>query len=513
MSAAIITLSWKTVLGGTVANVPAGWYPNPDGSDSLLFWNGETWMGDPQTREQIAASQQTGGGHSAPAHKEVKVGFFGGKKAAQAFSDEAEALKQQVAELQSVISKYGIEDDARREAERKALSAQIQSLNEALVQSQAQLGTLNNQIALLSETLVNLRSVEGLQSFGLYDFEHAAESSVALAGELDTVRSQIKQMVSTKSATSAVTNFMFNNSASEGAKFVRDMSALLLRAYNAEAENCVKGAKAGNQDANVKRLTTAMTQIERQGSMIGLRIAPAFHALRLREIDIATKHLKALEVEKAAEADRKARLREEAKVAREIERENRKLLNNKKMIEEALQAAQERGDTDGIERYTNQLAEVNDGIEKVNALAANSRMGHVYVISNIGAFGADVVKIGMTRRMDPNDRVRELGDASVPFRFDVHAMIFSDDAVGLETALHHAFEPFRVNKVNAHREFFRVTPEMVLAELQREKVLVVSYELHPEALEYRASKGDSAPNQAIIPDDFINEEFGEEEDK
>ena len=85
----------------------------------------------------------------------------------------------------------------------------------------------------------------------------------------------------------------------------------------------------------------------------------------------------------------------------------------------------------------------------------------MYVISNVGAFGEDIVKIGMTRRLDPMDRVRELGDASVPFRYDVHAMVFSDDAVGLETHLHHQFADRRLNLVNMRREFFRARPAEV----------------------------------------------------
>ncbi len=120
--------------------------------------------------------------------------------------------------------------------------------------------------------------------------------------------------------------------------------------------------------------------------------------------------------------------------------------------------------------------------------AANVRAGYVYVISNIGAFGERVVKIGMTRRLDPMDRVRELGDASVPFRFDVHVMIFSDDAVGLETALHHTFAHRQVNLVNARREFFFATPLEVKQALLKLRGNLVSYADTPEAIEWRQSE-------------------------
>src|SRR5690606_16842858 len=94
--------------------------------------------------------------------------------------------------------------------------------------------------------------------------------------------------------------------------------------------------------------------------------------------------------------------------------------------------------------------------ERAKSLAEQTRRGHVYVISNIGSFGENVYKIGMTRRLDPLDRVKELGDASVPFYFDVHAIIFADDAPALETALHRKFRPHRVNAVNLRKEFFRI---------------------------------------------------------
>ena len=150
------------------------------------------------------------------------------------------------------------------------------------------------------------------------------------------------------------------------------------------------------------------------------------------------------------------------------------------------------------------LAEIDGAIQGVIARAANIRAGYVYVISNIGSFGGTVVKIGMTRRLDPMDRVRELGDASVPFRFDVHAIIFSDDAVGLETALHHAFAHSRVNLVNLHREFFYTTPLEVKEALVRLQGSLLTYTADPEAAEWhqsRGARGGATPVVAASPSD------------
>jgi T5orf172 domain len=139
--------------------------------------------------------------------------------------------------------------------------------------------------------------------------------------------------------------------------------------------------------------------------------------------------------------------------------------------------------------------------------AANIRAGYVYVISNIGAFGERVIKIGLTRRLNPLERVHELGSASVPFRFDVHAVIFSEDAVGLETALHHEFAARRVNMVNPRREFFYVTAQEVRDVLHRMRGSLLDYTEAPMALEWRQSenvrRGGAPEAVASVPEDDI----------
>lgn len=145
------------------------------------------------------------------------------------------------------------------------------------------------------------------------------------------------------------------------------------------------------------------------------------------------------------------------------------------------------GDVEGSERMRAQLADVEKAIADVEYRTANIRAGYIYVISNIGSFGPDVVKIGMTRRLEPMDRVNELGDASVPFRFDVHALFFANDAVAVETLLHQHFAEQRINKVNFRREYFRTTPAAVLDALRAHNVEVLEYTLEPAAPQYRSS--------------------------
>lgn len=134
------------------------------------------------------------------------------------------------------------------------------------------------------------------------------------------------------------------------------------------------------------------------------------------------------------------------------------------------------------------LRSIDDAIARNDFRVANIRAGYVYVISNRGAFGPNVVKIGLTRRLEPLDRVRELGDASVPFPFDVHAMFFADDAVTVEADLHRAFAERRVNHVNRRREFFFASPDEVRTVLLEQVGSLLEFAEHPEATQYVQSK-------------------------
>lgn len=161
-------------------------------------------------------------------------------------------------------------------------------------------------------------------------------------------------------------------------------------------------------------------------------------------------------------------------------------------LDEKLTAAETDEDRELIlaekEKIAEQLARVSDDIASNEMREKNTRAGHVYIISNIGSFGSDIYKIGMTKRLDPQDRIDELGDASVPYRFDVHAMIFSDDAPTLENALHNAFAHRRLNLVNQRREFFNVSLSEIERVVRKNFGKPVEFTMAAQAAEYRQSE-------------------------
>lgn len=190
--------------------------------------------------------------------------------------------------------------------------------------------------------------------------------------------------------------------------------------------------------------------------------------------------------------------REEKKLQKEIAEQRKKLEKERKQYQKELDSVIEQiknaeGETlSALEakkaELENELGEISKAKQDVDYREANQRAGYVYVISNVGSFGENVFKIGMTRRLDPTERIRELGDASVPFNFDVHAMIFSDDAPALESALHHEFESRKLNLVNQRREFFKCSLEEIKEAILKNYDKTVEFTDFPDAEQYRVSE-------------------------
>jgi len=491
---------------GSSELAPAEWYPDPMGRHEKRYWDGATWTDhvfskgqqstDPMTSSSPAESEAVTPTSISPAPittspTPAKISFFGARKAAQGAQEENRRL-------QELLDTHGLRTILELEAVKASLDDEIAAARQELAnQSAAARRELGNALAATESTkaeraaiaaeVVNLRDAVLLQEFGLYDNENPAESSVKLATELESLRTQIKQAVRDGQATTATTGFTFNNSTAKGAKFVRDMSKLMLRSYNAEAENCLKSVRAGNLATAQKRLGATVDQVERLGGMISLHITPFYHRLRLGELELASRHLQALQIEKELERERREELRQQKQAEQELARERERLEKERSHYANVLATLIANGDEEGAERMRAQLSDVESAIKNVDYRAANIKAGYVYVISNIGSFGVDVVKIGMTRRLEPMDRVNELGDASVPFRFDVHALFFADDALAIEGMLHKHFADRRLNRVNLRREYFRATPAEVLEVLTAHRVEVLEYTVEPAAPEYRSS--------------------------
>lgn len=465
---------------------PADWYADPSDSTRLRYWDGSQWTGHTapvttgptSTGSTIAPAGKVGlppppaadPGFPEPPEK-ARGGLLGSKK----------ALEAELENLRALIAGFGY-------GEREALAAEIARLRGEQSQLAGDLAARRTELSGLQSQLVMAREEQILQEVGVYDYNHRLEDSAAYKDRLDALRQQIKAMSKKDGgAVLATTNWTVEGSAAKGRKMVNDISKLLLRAYNGEADVLVGKLRPYKLEAAIDRLAKSKQTITRLGSTMSITINEQFHRARIEELRLTADFLAKKEEEKEAEREEKARLREEARARKEFEAEKARLLKEQAHYSSALESLRATGSPEEVAAAEARLVELDEAITGVEDRAANIRAGYVYVISNFGAFGPEMVKIGMTRRLEPMDRVRELGDASVPFRFDVHALVFSDDAVSLESRLHDAFAAQRVNLVNLRREFFYATPAQVKAVLSRQDGSLLEFVEEPVAEEWHLS--------------------------
>lgn len=434
--------------------VPAGWYPDPLGEAAQRWWDGSVWTehvnppvaatppaATPQPRRPPPSRRAAGPGSAVPTRPSWD-------------------LAEPVAETPSDEPDLASLDANGLRAELERLAAQV----------------------------VETRELVLLQEVGLYEYSHPLEDSAKFKGALRDLVAKQKALVKAGKAVQGTDKWAINGSQKEGAKMVTDFCKLLLRAYNAEADNLVRGVKPYGKDSAIERLEKMKASISKLATMMKIGVTDDYHQLRVREIELTSDYKAMLEEEKERAREERERLKEEAAARKEFERAQAKLEKEKAHYLAAMDALKNNDDPEAVAQAEEKLKEIEDALQGVIDRAANIRAGYVYVISNIGSFGDRMVKIGMTRRLEPMDRVNELGSASVPFRFDVHCLFFSADAVGIENALHKRFEDRRVNHVNLRREHFFVKPSEVLEALQELQGDVITFTEEPEALEWHQSQ-------------------------
>ena len=399
-------------------------------------------------------------------------------------------LEEQNARLQSDLQNLSAWAEQYKVMDAIQIESQTTELLERKRVVEGKLASVSEELRFAESRLVETNEIQMLQEMGLYQFKHRLEDAVAYKSALSQLRDNYKVLVKNDAAVTSNATWTVGNDAKAGAKMAKDVSKLMLRAYNAEAENIVRTLRPYSLESAKDRLNKSKETIAKLGAILQIQISEDYHAQRLYELELTADFLVKQEEEKERIREERERQREDEKAAREFAAEKARLAKEKSHYLAALAKLPEDASPGDREELTQKLEELDRSIEGIEEREANIRAGYVYVISNRGAFGEHVVKVGLTRRLDPMDRVRELGDASVPFKFDVHAMIFSEDAVSLESKLHQRLDDKRVNLVNQRREFFYATPHEVrtiLEDLGGEFLL--EYNEFPEAMEWYESGG------------------------
>lgn len=437
------------------------------------------------------------------------MGFFDflKKKEFQRIKDletENSSLKGDVAQLQTQIaqlqSRVGV---LEKYSPLEKIDLEIETLHRKKDFVQKDYDDLKSKYSQALKTYQNLRDKISIYQedldlceYGVYQPHFDFDTSEEYKEEIRAIREQQKEMIKEKTAFYGGEGVSWNGSLSQGQTMVNNQKRLMMRAFNGESDSFIANVDWNNIKRMEERIEKSFETINKVFQKQQIRISISYKKLKIQELQLTYEYRRKKQEEREEQRAIREQMREEERAEREIEAARINAEKEQAMFLKALEKARfEMGTAVGKkqEELLKRIAELEAGLvnaetikQKAISMAQQTKMGYVYVISNIGSFGENVYKIGMTRRLEPMDRVRELGDASVPFYFDVHAMIFSEKASELENKLHSVFAENRLNLVNYRKEFFNVPLERIKEEAEKFGAKV-EFTMIAEAQEYRES--------------------------
>ncbi|WP_412561129.1 DUF4041 domain-containing protein [Winogradskyella sp. MIT101101] len=407
-----------------------------------------------------------------------------------------ETKNSEITSLNSSLDRYSeivsVESELKnKNLDLEKLESKFNELNLKYIDSKLIYRNLEKDIQLYKN---DLEFVE----LGIYEPIFDYDTSEKYKEELLKIRTEQKQLIKNGNACICNTNWHVGNSRKQGEIMTRRYINLTLRAFNGECDTLISKVKWNNVKRFEERITKAFNAINKLGKSNDVYITDEYLKLKLDELHLAYELEHKKRQEKEEQRAIREEQREEERALREFEKARKEAEEEEKRFQKALERAQkELGLVSGeeLEKLNNQISELQKNLreaheakERAISRAQETKSGHVYIISNIGSFGENIYKIGMTRRLEPIDRVKELGDASVPFRFDLHALIFTENAPELEGLLQKEFDDRRINKVNYRKEYFRVTLDEIEEVIKNKYDKEVEFIRVPEAQEYRETK-------------------------
>jgi len=436
--------------------------------------------------------------------------------------EEIRYLKSQLEHYKPIVD---IETEV--ENQKKRLEQLITTKESEIKTVEENFSKLNIDYQIALETYTKLRKEVSLFEnkldlieFGVYEPIYDFDKSDEYRAEQNRVIELQKEMISSEKAAICRTNWTIDGSESRGRASTKRYIKLTLRAFNGECESLISKVKWNNVNQMRERIKKSFDTINKIGESQTVSIQSGYLVLKLNELNLEYEYQLKRQKEKEELRAAQEAMREEEKARKEFEQAQKEAEKEEANYEKALEKARkEMEQATGekhvklqaqIDKLEQELKEATEKKERAISMAQQTKCGHVYIISNIGSFGENVYKIGMTRRLEPEDRVKELGNASVPFQFDIHAMIYSNEAPTLEYELHKAFTNKKVNMFNYRKEFFNVTLDEIEQQV-KESGFDVEFSRLPEAMEYRETlailqKSNSQVETKTI-DELIAEEF------
>lgn len=387
------------------------------------------------------------------------------------------------------------ESEKTYEKNKKGQEFTINLLKKKIAELNGKISDLETQIKEKESKIFDISEELEYQEFGIYRPHYDCLTSDQYKERLTANRLFQKKMIKDKTAMNYSDDWVLDGSKTKGRAMNNDNMKMVMRAFNYECDSIIDKVKFNNIDKIKKQIYNSANAIDKLNLRNRITIKKEYVELKIQELELVHEYRLKKQEEKEILMEQRAAEREQAKLQKEIEAERKKIKKEQqhyqtakeKYLQELTKAdeTQKEEILNKIKEIDEHLDEVEKNLQDVDYRESNQRAGYVYVISNVGSFGENVYKIGMTRRLNPQDRVDELGDASVPFTFDVHAMIFSDDAPSLENALHKAFDDKKVNMVNGRKEFFHVTLDEIKTEVKKHHEKMIEIKDYADAEQYR----------------------------
>ncbi|NYS33531.1 DUF4041 domain-containing protein, partial [Streptococcus danieliae] len=379
------------------------------------------------------------------------MGLFGlGKPKDEVLENKIEKLNQQIKDKKSQLQNLELSISTAKA---------IISLDQLIEERRLTLEDLNNEIEEANDQL-------NIQEYGLFERRYKFSDSTKYKAKLDSLRSKQKDFIRTDRAIEIIRPIEYDGSLKKGKAMQKQLAKALIRGFNGEADALLVKVSVSNVDKKVIALRKSFEQLNKMYQRNFIALNYDYLDLKIDELFLASEFELQKQEEKEILREQREKEREDKKIQAEIKSRRKQLEKDRKHFKQLLETLETTLETASdeeannlklqISEYQGKLSELDEIEEDIDYREGHATAGYVYIISNIGAFGEDVYKIGVTRRLDPMDRIRELGNASVPFKFDVHALIFSEQAFALETELHSKFEDYKVNKVNGRKEYFKV---------------------------------------------------------
>lgn len=420
------------------------------------------------------------------------------KQQANKLAEDLEALKNAKLSVEQMSALDLQQAIIEKEKEQKEIEQIILALKEKEGQLQTKIKSMSSEIENLEHQLVVTSDDIRFEEFGLYRPQYDFATALGYKEKLADIRADQKHMIKKKTAVNYSDKWTVDGNKAKGRKMTNDNIKQILRSFNNECEAAINKVKFSNLASIEKRIRNSYEQLNKLNSTNLVSIRKEYLQSKLDELHCAYEYERKKQEEKEELREQREREKEEKALQKEIESQKKvidKDINHfKKMVSDLHDKLKSSDNEEQRLEIQNQILGFETSIldkesekEELDYRNAHASAGYVYIISNIGAFGADVVKIGVTRRLDPLERIAELSSASVPFKFDVHALIFSYEAYQLEADLHKYFDKQRINRVNNRKEFFKIPIEDIEKKLVEYKDLTIDFQKEPEAEEFRES--------------------------